>query len=79
MAARKKAHHNDSCREKIKTSQLINRLQNHVLRKTKLSRTQIQAIKILLAKTLPDLKSIEHTGAVDMDLTVTKIVEEIVN
>jgi hypothetical protein len=53
----------ENARLKIKTVALVNRLQTHALAKTDLmSASQIQAAKILLAKTLPDLQSVEFTG-----------------
>ena len=64
MAARKKLSHDDKTREKIKTTQLINRLQDHVLKETELANTRIKAIEILLRKTLPDLKQLEVSGVV---------------
>ena len=78
MAKRINPVHAQAARDKIRTSQLINRLQNHVLRKTKLSNTQIRAIQILLAKTLPDLKAVEFSGHIDADVTVTHITEELI-
>ena len=54
---------NDSCREKIQTSQLINRLQDGAMGKIELTTNQLAAIKILLSKTLPDLSSVENTGS----------------
>jgi flagellar biosynthesis/type III secretory pathway M-ring protein FliF/YscJ len=63
MAARKQLFHPDEVKQKIKTSQLINRLQENALsKKETLTRGQIDSIKTLLAKTVPDLKAIEHTG-----------------
>lgn len=63
MAARKQLFHPEEVKQKIKTSQLINRLQEHALSKEEtLSRSQVRAIEVLLAKTVPDLKAIEHTG-----------------
>lgn len=52
-------------REKIRTTQLINRLQNHALGELKppLDSTQIKALEILLRKSVPDLQSVAHTGA----------------
>jgi hypothetical protein len=61
--------HADRTRLKIKTSSLINRLQDHVLKGTEMSSTQIQAARILLAKTLPDLKTAEITGSVQVTQT----------
>lgn len=73
MAARLNKAHQDDVRLKIKTSQLINRLQNFALElagdpKTKepivLDGYKLKAIEILLRKSLPDLSSVsmELTG-----------------
>jgi hypothetical protein len=45
----------EETRKKVQTSQLINRLQDHVLGEVELSSTQVRAAEILLKKTLPDL------------------------
>lgn len=64
MAARKQLFHPDEVKQKIRTSQLINRLQENALSKNEtLTRGQIDSIKTLLAKTVPDLKAVELTGA----------------
>jgi hypothetical protein len=64
MAARLRARHQDEIREKIKTSQLINRLTDCGLGDLELTAQQLKAIEILLRKSLPDLSavSIEGTG-----------------
>lgn len=62
MAIRKKLSHNARTREKIQTTQLINRLTQHALNDLELSTSQVKAIEILLRKTLPDLKQVEITG-----------------
>lgn len=71
MPARKnKPLHTDKCREKIQTSQLINRLQNHVFtfeddpdfKKSYMTDSQVRSALGLLKKTLPDL-SAESLGA----------------
>ena len=41
---------------------LANRLSQHVNGEVEMSATQIQAAKILLAKVIPDLKAVEHSG-----------------
>lgn len=69
MAARKNKGTKESgwsqeVRERIQTSMLINRLQDHVLGQVELASSQIKAIEILLRKTLPDLQAIEHSGAI---------------
>ena len=52
-------------REKIKTSQIINRLADHIHDKAEMTSTQIRAAEILLKKALPDLSSVEMTGDAD--------------
>lgn len=49
-------------RDKIAAHHLTNRLQAHVMGEIDLTATQVQAAKILLAKVVPDLKQVEHTG-----------------
>jgi hypothetical protein len=75
VAARIRAHHQDEVRAKIQTSQLINRLQDHISDKIELSSTQIKAIEILLKRTLPELSSIEHTGDPDQPVELRAVVE----
>ena len=48
-------------RDKIQTSMLLNRMQDHILGKIKLDSTQVQAIGILLKKSMPDLASTDLT------------------
>ena len=56
MAARiRKIRHDDETRAKIMTSQLINRLEAHVLGKIEMKPTQVTAALGLLKKTIPDL------------------------
>jgi hypothetical protein len=65
MAARLKPRHQDEIREKIQVSQLINRVQDYALGKLgdeEVSSNRLNAIKLLLAKTLPDLSSVEMSG-----------------
>ena len=60
MAARKlKPMHSDEVRAKIQASQLINRLTDHAFGKVELTQTQVNAIKILLGKSVPDLQAIQ--------------------
>lgn len=66
MAARTvKIRHDENTRAKIRTTQLLNRLQNHVFKETKVSNTQLKAIEILLRKTLPDLSAVTLSGDPD--------------
>ena len=70
MAIRKRLSHDQKTREKIQTSQLINRLHDNAFGKIDLTPSQIKSIEILLKKALPDLQAIEHTGEVEQNVTV---------
>ena len=60
MAARiRKTQLTESWKEKIRTSMLINRLNNHIFDGEELSSSQLRAIEILLKKVAPDLKAVE--------------------
>lgn len=63
MAARtRRTHVDDNWREKIRVSQLLNRLHSHAMGKVKLSPSQVRSIEVLLRKSLPDLSTVELTG-----------------
>lgn len=63
MAARLNKLHTEEIRLKIKTSQLINVLQDHALNeKGAISPTRMKAIEILLRKSLPDLSAVTVSG-----------------
>lgn len=55
----------EEAREKIKTTQLINRLQDHGLGEVEMTPTQVRAIEILLKKRVPDLTSVALGGGHD--------------
>jgi hypothetical protein len=57
-----KIRHDEETRAKIKTSQLINRLQDHILNDLDLKPTQVTAALGLLKKTIPDLSQSEVTN-----------------
>ena len=80
MAARKQLFHPDDVKDKIKTSQLINRLTDHALsEKTLMDASQVAAAKALIAKTIPDLKAVEHSGNADKPIVTQHIERKIVN
>ena len=65
MAARiKKIRHDEETRAKIQTSQLINRLTDHVLGNVEMKPTQVTAALGLLKKSIPDLSSADNTTEV---------------
>lgn len=59
MAARLNRMHQEAIREKIRASQLVNRLENHILDDIDMTATQVTAALGLLRKCVPDLKAEE--------------------
>ena len=59
MARRKMLFHPNYVREKIRASQLINRLPKFAFGEISLTMTQLRAIEILLRKSIPDLAAAE--------------------
>lgn len=62
--------HSTIARQKIQTTMIVTRLQNHLAGKCDLSTTQVQAARILLDRTIPTLTSTELTGRDGKDLAV---------
>ena len=54
----------EACRAKIKTTQIINRLQGHLSGDFELTPTQVRCAEILLNKSLASLTATELTGDV---------------
>ena len=71
----------EEAREKIRTTQLINRLQDHALGEVEMSTTQVRAVEILLKKRVPDLSAVTLNGDDDGGPlnTVTRIESVIVD
>lgn len=66
MAARtNKPLHDDRTKERIRASQLLNRLTQCANGEIEMTPAQIQAAKIVIAKIVPDLKSVEVSGNPD--------------
>jgi hypothetical protein len=59
MAARKRLRLALKTRERIRTSMLINRLQDHVFGRCEMTLSQVKAALVVLRKALPDLKPIK--------------------
>lgn len=71
MAARKQLFHPDDVKAKIQTSQLINRLTDHALSAAPImDASQVAAAKALIAKTIPDLKAVEHAGNAENPMVI---------
>lgn len=72
MAARTmRIRHQDDVRKKIQSSMIINRLTDYFTGKIDLDVGRVSAGKILLAKVLPDLTSID--GKIDSDVTIKSL------
>lgn len=54
MAARLNPRNAESTRQKIQTTQLVNRLQGHALGTVEMTSTQIDAAKFLINKRMPN-------------------------
>lgn len=63
MAARiNKTKHDDKTKRLISASQLLNRLISHANGEIEMTASQVNAAKIVIGKSIPDLKAIEVTG-----------------
>lgn len=71
MAVRKRLYHPEEVRQKIRTSQLINRLTDFANGKVELSPHQVTAILGLIKKTLPDLATVTHQGNASAPIPLT--------
>lgn len=70
MAVRKRLYHPDEVRQKIRTSQLVNRLNKFVMGEIELSPHQVTAALGLIKKTMPDLSAIDSTIRGDKDAPI---------
>ena len=61
-------------RSLIKVTEIIEKLQAHILDAGKMTTTQIRASEILLRKVSPDLQATQFTADSDVALPVLKIV-----
>lgn len=57
----------EEARGKIRTTQLINRLQNHAFGRNKMTNTQVRSVEILLRKVIPDLTSVDQAVEVNIN------------
>lgn len=53
----------DAVRRRIRAGGIVARLEKHVLGQIKMTSSQVQAALGLLKKVVPDLASVEHSGA----------------
>ena len=79
MAARiNKIHHDEKTKRLIQASQLLNRLTDHGNGKVEMTASQVQAAKIVIGKSIPDLKTMELIGDPDRPVAITEIKRTIV-
>jgi len=73
MAARQKRGLSERQREKIKVGLLLKRLEDNALGKLipEMTPGQIRSAETCLRKAMPDLQSVEHTGDLDTNITIT--------
>jgi len=69
MAVRSRLEHDELTRKKIQSTQIVNRLNNHVLSEggDLMTTSQVNAAKVLLNKVIPDLSNIDLNATVDVD------------
>ena len=67
LTKRQTSGHIDS----IQTSKLIKKLEGHALEGVEMTASQVNAATVLLKKTLPDMKAVEHAVGDDTEMTVT--------
>lgn len=66
MAARKnKPLHDDRTKERIRASQLLNRLTQFANGEIEMSAAQVQAARVVIGKIVPDMKAVEISGNPD--------------
>ena len=64
MAARtNKRLHDEQTKRRIQASQLLNRLDSFANGKVLMSQAQVVAARVVIGKSIPDLKSVEVTGS----------------
>jgi len=71
MAARiNKPDHDTKTKRLIQASQLLNRLNSFANGEIELTSAQVNAAKVVIGKSIPDLKAIEHSSDSDAPLQV---------
>jgi hypothetical protein len=68
---------NDETREKIRTAQIINRLQAFALGEVKMAPQQVRGAMVLLDKTLPDLANEKISADPEHPLCVAPTAEQL--
>jgi hypothetical protein len=72
MAARtNKPYHDDKTKRLIQASQLLNRLISHANGEIEMTQSQVNAAKVVIGKSIPDLKAIELSGDPDAPVSLS--------
>ena len=71
MSKRDNVSQTQRTRDKIKSTYLVKALMDHALNNSPMSQTQIAAAKILLSKTVPDIRQQEIQQNVDASINIT--------
>jgi hypothetical protein len=80
MAARiNKTTHAEKTKRLIQASQLLNRLNSHAIGEVEMTASQVNAARIVIGKSIPDLKAIELTGEDGGPLRVESIIRNIID
>ena len=65
MAARNDTTHQEKTKKLIQASQLLNRLNSFANGEIEMTQAQVNAARIVIGKSIPDLKAIEISGNED--------------
>lgn len=68
----------EAVRARIRAGGIAKRLEGHILGKVEMTASQVSAALGLLRKVVPDLSSMEHSGAGGGPIVYEKIVREVV-
>ena len=79
MAERLRPRHQQEIKDKIQTSQLINRLNKHIDGEIELSASQVDAIKFLVNKTLSNAPIISDNKTTLEGELISELVVKVVN
>jgi hypothetical protein len=79
MAARLNNFHQETVKQKIQASQLVNRLQKHAFGEIEMSATQLDAAKFLLNKRLGNAATEINVGGQEDNPVVGKVVFEVIS
>ena len=64
MAARtNKPLHDEQTKRRIRASQLLNRLESFAKGEIEMTQGQVMAAKVVIGKSILDLKAVEHSGS----------------